>query len=101
MSQGKHLYSRNELIDQIKHCDQSIIDYVGINNFCELYRRVCDRKMYDDDTIKHDNIIIFNKVFDPMGDPLNPKFKEWVSMDYLESEMKKIFDDLKDFQILE
>ena len=26
MSQGKHLYSRNELIDQIKHCGQSIID---------------------------------------------------------------------------
>ena len=26
MSQEKHLYSRNELIDQIKHCGQSIID---------------------------------------------------------------------------
>ena len=26
MSQSKHLYSRNELIDQIKHCGQSIID---------------------------------------------------------------------------
>ena len=26
MPQSKHLYSRNELIDQIKHCGQSIID---------------------------------------------------------------------------
>ena len=26
MSQEKRLYSRNELIDQIKHCGQSIID---------------------------------------------------------------------------
>ena len=26
MSQEKYLYSRNELIDQIKHCGQSIID---------------------------------------------------------------------------
>ena len=26
MLQSKHLYSRNELIDQIKHCGQSIID---------------------------------------------------------------------------
>ena len=26
MPQEKHLYSRNELIDQIKHCGQSIID---------------------------------------------------------------------------
>ena len=26
MEQEKHLYSRNELIDQIKHCGQSIID---------------------------------------------------------------------------
>lgn len=26
MSQEKHLYSRNELIDQIKNCGQSIID---------------------------------------------------------------------------
>ena len=26
MLQEKHLYSRNELIDQIKHCGQSIID---------------------------------------------------------------------------
>lgn len=26
MEQEKHLYSRNELIEQIKHCGQSIID---------------------------------------------------------------------------
>lgn len=26
MPQEKHLYSHNELIDQIKHCGQSIID---------------------------------------------------------------------------
>ena len=26
MPQSKHLYSRNELIDQIKNCGQSIID---------------------------------------------------------------------------
>ena len=63
--------------EYIRLIDNKTKAYVGINNFCELYRRVCDRKMYDDDTIKHDdNIIIFNKVFDPMGDPLNPKFKE-------------------------
>ena len=26
MSQEKYLYARNELIEQIKHCGQSIID---------------------------------------------------------------------------
>ncbi len=69
--------------------------YVGINNFCELYRRIYNRKIYDDDIIKYE------KIFDPMGDPLNQKTKEWISMEYIESEMEKIFDDLKDFQYWE
>lgn len=69
--------------------------YVGINNFCELYRRIYNRKIYDDDIIKYE------KMYDPIGDPLNQKTKEWISIKYIESEMEKIFDDLKDFQYLE
>lgn len=69
--------------------------YVGINNFCELYRRIYNRKIYDDDIIKYE------KIFDPMGDPLNQKTKEWISLDYIESELEKIFEELKDFQYWE
>lgn len=69
--------------------------YVGINNFCELYRRIYNRKIYDDDIIKYE------KMYDPIGDPLNQKTEEWISIKYIESEMEKIFDDLKDFQYLE
>ncbi len=69
--------------------------YVGINNFCELYRRIYNRKIYDDDIIKYE------KMHDPIGDPLNQKTKEWISIKYIESEMEKIFDDLKDFQYWE
>lgn len=67
--------------------------YVGINNFCELYRRIYNRKIYDNDIIKYEKM--------GMGDPLNQKTKEWISIEYIESEMEKIFDDLKDFQYWE
>ena len=43
----------------------------------------------------------YEKMHDPMGDPLNLKTKEWISIEYIESEMEKIFEDLKDFQYWE
>lgn len=69
--------------------------YVGINAFCELYRSIYNRKIYDEKVIKYE------KMHDPTGDPLNLKTKEWISMEYIESEMEKIFDDLKEFQYWE
>ena len=64
--------------------------YTGINNFCELYRRIYNRKIYDE------NIIKVEKLVDPI-DPL-AKPKEWISLDYIEYEMEKVFEELKDFQ---
>lgn len=69
--------------------------YVGINEFCELYRRIYNRKIYDE------NVIFYQKTQDPLGDPLNKTTKEWISVDYIEKEMEKIFEDLKDFQYWE
>lgn len=66
--------------------------YVGINDFCELYRRIYNRKIYDE------NVVYYQKLQDPSGDPLNQKTKEWISMEYIENELEKIFDELKDFQ---
>ena len=69
--------------------------YVGINAFCELYRRIYNRKIYDEQIVKYE------KMHDPMGDPLNLKTKEWISLEYIEKEMERIFEDLKDFQYWE
>lgn len=69
--------------------------YVGVNDFCELYRRIYNRKIYDDELVKYE------KIQDPTGDPLHPKTREWISMEYIENELEKIFDELKDFQYWE
>lgn len=69
--------------------------YVGVNDFCELYRRIYNRKIYDDELVKYE------KIQDPTGDPLRLKTREWISMEYIESELEKIFDELKDFQYWE
>lgn len=69
--------------------------YVGINAFCELYRSIYNRKIYDE------SVIYRQKMVYPAGDPLNKETKEWISLEYIEKEMEKIFEDLKDFQYWE
>lgn len=71
--------------------------YVGVNELCELYRRIYNRKIYDNDIIKKETIQ------DPRhkDDPTRTLIQEWISLDYIENELEKIFEDLKDFQYWE
>lgn len=40
--------------EYLKLINEKAKAYVGINNFCELYRRIYNRKIYDDNIIKYE-----------------------------------------------
>jgi len=81
--------------EYLKLINEKAKAYVGINNFCELYRRIYNRKIYDEE------VMLVQKSVDPL-DPIGKTTeKEWISLDYIESEMEKIFEELKDFQYWE
>lgn len=69
--------------------------YTGVNDFCELYRRIYNRKIYDEE------VMLVQKSVDPLDPISKTTEKEWISLDYIESEMEKIFEELKDFQYWE
>lgn len=71
--------------------------YIGINDFCELYGTIYNRKIYDN------NIMKYEKVQDPRHpeDPSRTITREWIDLNYIEKELEKIFDELKDFQYWE
>ena len=71
--------------------------YVGINDLCEFYRTIYNRKIYSDEIIKYE------KVQDPRHpeDPTKTITKEWIDLDYIERELEKIFEELKEFQYWE
>lgn len=70
--------------------------YAGINMICELYRTIYNRKLYDTDII-----MVQKKMVDPT-DPIGKVTeKEWLSMNFVEKELERIFEQLKDFQYCE
>lgn len=70
--------------------------YAGINMICELYRTIYNRKLYDTDII-----MVQKKMVDPT-DPIGQVTeKEWLSMNFVEKELERIFEQLKDFQYWE
>ena len=60
--------------------------YVGANDLCELYRRIYNRKIYDENVIKVEK------------NEETGESKEWISLDYIEHELEEIFETLKEFQ---
>lgn len=70
--------------------------YAGINMICELYHTIYNRKLYDTDII-----MVQKKMVDPT-DPIGQVTeKEWLSMNFVEKELERIFEQLKDFQYWE
>lgn len=83
--------------EYLKLINEKAKAYVGINDLCELYRTIYNRKIYSDEIIKYE------KVQDPRypEDPSKTITKEWIDLDYIERELEKIFEELKDFQYWE
>ena len=70
--------------------------YAGINMICELYRAIYNGKIYDEDVIIRQKTVM--DPLDPIGKTIE---KEWISRDFIEHELERIFEQLKDFQYWE
>lgn len=83
--------------EYLKLISKKATAYVGANDLCELYCTIYNRKIYGD------NIIKYEKIQDPRhpDDPTKTITKEWIDLDYIEKELEKIFDNLKEFQYLD